>query len=206
MYKVFFNDRIVFFIENFLRNFQVNYGLFYKYGDKEELKELLEIFYLQKKIKCLYIFHHNLNKLKDEFKSCFHFIEAAGGLVKNKKGKILFIKRLNKWDLPKGKAEEGESNQQTALREIEEECGIKKLVILNSLQPTYHTYKKKDILILKKTYWYEMYYEGNEPLISPLQENITEVKWIYPKDIQIVLSNTYKSIIDVLKEGKLVSL
>ena len=51
-------------------------------------------------------------------------IEAAGGLVINRKGEYLFIYRNDKWDLPKGKLEKGERKRQGAVREVEEECGI----------------------------------------------------------------------------------
>src|SRR5438552_3388516 len=51
-------------------------------------------------------------------------IEAAGGIVKNTDGAYLFIYRLDKWDLPKGKIEKGEKTKEAAVREVEEECGI----------------------------------------------------------------------------------
>ena len=43
----------------------------------------------------------------------------------------VFIFRRGKWDLPKGKSDIGETNKQTALREVIEETGIKELVIKN---------------------------------------------------------------------------
>ena len=42
------------------------------------------------------------------------------------------MKRLGKWDLPKGKLDKGETIEECALREIEEETGAKGLSIVSS--------------------------------------------------------------------------
>src|SRR5690606_14096302 len=91
------------------------------------------------------IYYHNLEKLWKEFKKYFHYLEAAGGIVKNKNNEILFIHRLDKWDLPKGKVEAGETTESAALREVEEECGINNLKLLGFLTQTYHIYFQDDI-------------------------------------------------------------
>ncbi|MBS1532241.1 MAG: NUDIX domain-containing protein, partial [Bacteroidetes bacterium] len=52
-------------------------------------------------------------------------IEAAGGVVEDTKGIYLFLYRNDKWDLPKGKLERREGRKIGAVREVEEECGIK---------------------------------------------------------------------------------
>jgi hypothetical protein len=54
----------------------------------------------------------------------FTVIEAAGGVVLNEADDWLFIHRLGRWDLPKGKLEKGEKPKQAATREVSEECGI----------------------------------------------------------------------------------
>ncbi|MBK9671561.1 MAG: NUDIX domain-containing protein [Bacteroidetes bacterium] len=71
--------------------------------------------------------------------SIYTKIEAAGGIVKNKQGQLLFIFRHGKWDLPKGKIEKGENEQDAALREVEEECGIAELTLQKKLTTTFHT-------------------------------------------------------------------
>ncbi|OYX09229.1 MAG: NUDIX hydrolase, partial [Algoriphagus sp. 32-45-6] len=92
--------------------------------------------------------------LKDFVKSRFLIIKAAGGIV-TKKEKILMIFRLGKWDFPKGKLDKGESPEECAIREVEEECNIK--VRLGAhLYNTWHTYTQNRKSILKKTYWYAM--------------------------------------------------
>ena len=60
----------------------------------------------------------------DEFIKNRKFIHAAGGLVQNTNGDFLFMERNNTLDLPKGKLEKGESDEEGALREVEEETGV----------------------------------------------------------------------------------
>ena len=49
---------------------------------------------------------------------------TAGGLVINNNSKVLLIYRKNKWDLPKGKLDEGENLEEAAIREVVEETGL----------------------------------------------------------------------------------
>jgi 8-oxo-dGTP pyrophosphatase MutT (NUDIX family) len=51
-------------------------------------------------------------------------MNTAGGIVINKGNQVLLIFRKGKWDLPKGKSENGESLKKTAKREVVEETGI----------------------------------------------------------------------------------
>ncbi|MGC4056991.1 MAG: NUDIX domain-containing protein [Chitinophagaceae bacterium] len=57
----------------------------------------------------------------------FYPMHSAGGVVINEKQEILMIYRRGKWDLPKGKLDEGESLEECALREVTEETGLKEL-------------------------------------------------------------------------------
>jgi 8-oxo-dGTP pyrophosphatase MutT (NUDIX family) len=204
MYKVFFNERIVFLTQDFLKSFQENQGLFYKFREKKELKELLLLFLALKTIDQLFVCHPDSEKLIKEFRSCFRYVEAAGGLVRNSAGRVLFINRFEKWDLPKGKIETGESAGETALREVEEECGISGMEILSELQPTYHTYFDKALPHLKKTRWFEMLYRGNARPKPQTDEFITKIIWARPNELKIIRKNTYPSIIDLLTEAKII--
>ena len=129
----------------------------------------------------------------------YKVIEAAGGLVKNKKGEYLFIFRNGKWDLPKGKIEKGEGIKSAGIREVEEECGITKLKIVKELESTYHIYHQDEKAILKRTYWFEMLCEDESKLVPQTEEGITDVKWLSKKDLQQVNDNTYDSIKGVMK-------
>jgi 8-oxo-dGTP pyrophosphatase MutT (NUDIX family) len=202
MYKVFFKDRIVFLTNNIERDLSSDFGAIFKYSNPKELLDFIVNFESHEEIKKAFIYHHNLEELMILFSKSFKLINAAGGVVRNKNNETLFIHRLGVWDLPKGKAEKGESIEETATREVEEECAIAPLKIINTLQPTYHTYRLKSKLILKKTYWYEMSYEGNKTPQPQLEENITEASWIPDSDIEKVYKNTYPSIIEVLNEIK----
>jgi 8-oxo-dGTP pyrophosphatase MutT (NUDIX family) len=67
-------------------------------------------------------------------------IIAAGGLVTNPKGEILWIFRRGFWDLPKGKLDEGETIQTCAVREVAEETGISNIQLHEMLCFTNHLY------------------------------------------------------------------
>jgi len=198
MYKVFFKDRTVYFGDDFSKAFVKNKGLFYKYNNLQELTELVEAFFALTRIQNLYIFHDDILSLVEEFKACFNFIEAAGGLVLNKKGEFLVIMRDGVWDLPKGKLEKKEDFEQAALREVEEEVGLKGLRIRNPIISTYHTYHLSEDRILKKTKWFEMLYEGHKNPKPQKSENITEVRWAKPGETDFIRKNTYPSVMDVL--------
>ena len=105
-------------------------------------------------------------------------VEAAGGLVQNSNGEYLMIFRNGRWDLPKGKCEQGESMEQTALREVQEECGIDRLRVEKLLTVTHHAYAMHGVNVLKPTHWYAMRYEGSESVFTPqLEEGIRVAKF-----------------------------
>ena len=135
-----------------------------------------------------------------DFCSKYIMIEAAGGLVFNKDGDILMIFRNGKWDLPKGKLEIGESVEECAIREVEEECGISDLIIENKIKDTYHTYVLEGENILKKTYWYKMKTDYSAKLVPQIEEGITKASWVDKDQISKKLKNSYGNISDVLNE------
>jgi len=123
-------------------------------------------------------------------------IPAAGGIVRNLSGKILFIKRFGRWDLPKGKVEADENLQDAAIREVEEECGISNLQILRKIPSTFHIYRSPFIpepnnWVWKETSWFEMRYSGQDNGIPQLDEDITEIRWFAPEEIDEVYDSTY---------------
>ncbi len=198
MYKVFFKDRTVYFGDDFSKIFERNSGLFYKYNNIHELTELVHAFYFLKKIDKLFIFHDDILTLFDEFKACFKYVEAGGGVVFNGKGEFLVIKRNNIWDLPKGKLEKNENFESAALREVEEETGLDSMKIKQPILSTYHTYQEANKMILKKTKWYEMRYSGDKDPVPEERENITDTRWVAPGNIDFIRKNTFPSILDVL--------
>lgn len=198
MYKVFFNDRTVFFGDDFSRAFKRNKGLFYKFNNFQELYDLIELFSSLRQIRNLYIFHTDMLLLIEEFKACFTIVEAAGGLVFNEQGEFLVIRRRERWDLPKGKLDKGETFEQAALREVEEETGLRGLVPVTPLISTYHVYPLGEERMLKKTRWFEMKYSGSSVPVLQESEEITDYRWVKPGFTDFVRTDTYSSILDVL--------
>ena len=124
------------------------------------------------------VYGENIEEIWEDFTHMFKVIEAAGGLVKNKNNELLFIRRMGKWDLPKGKIEKGESLEQAALSEVEEETGLKELILEEFLNNTFHIYTERNgEKILKTTYWFKMTYVGNSQPIPQKEEGISEVSW-----------------------------
>ena len=144
------------------------------------------------------LIHSNLGALKKAFYKKFMLIKAAGGLVTNEAGDLLFIFRKNKWDLPKGKLEDGEDIESCAVRETEEETGLKGVRIGKPLITSHHTYDESGHHILKETFWYKLSVTGKQDLKPQVEEQITEIRWVNPGSMQEVLSNTYPLIRDVL--------
>ncbi len=135
-------------------------------------------------------------KVTTEFKNRFELILAAGGVVM-KKDKVLFMKRLGKWDLPKGKIDKGENTAQAALREVEEECGIK-AKILYKIGNTWHTFIQADKSHkLKKTAWYAMICLEDAGKKPQEEEGITKVKWVEEEKVQKKLDKSYSSIVHI---------
>ena len=198
MYKVFFKDRTVYFGDDFSKVFENNNGLFYKYNNLQELTEVVHAFYLLNTIDKLFIFHHDILTLFEEFKACFSYIDAAGGVVLKPDGTFLVMKRDGLWDLPKGKLEKGESAKIAALREVEEETGLKNLTVKQPILSTFHTYQITEDMHLKKIKWYEMHYSGEAEPVPEIAENITEIRWVEPGKTDFIRKNTYPSVLDVL--------
>lgn len=169
------------------------------YTSISEFLIFLDLMKVEPYLKNILFWNQNLEMMLNDLTSNIMTVEAAGGIVENKNGDLLFIKRLGKWDLPKGKIEKGESIQETALREIEEECGIDNLKLGSKICDTYHFYLEKDSLLLKKSYWFRVNYNGNDLNLKPQEnENITEAKWLNKSDIAQIKNNTYPSILNIL--------
>jgi 8-oxo-dGTP pyrophosphatase MutT (NUDIX family) len=136
--------------------------------------------------------------LKKTFFHHFMLITAAGGLVENNEGKFLFIFRRGYWDLPKGKLDEGETIEDCAKREIEEETGAGGLILVKKLGSTYHLYDEFGKHILKETVWFHFRTNEGKTLIPQTEEDIIEVRWTGPEEIEEMKSRTYATIRNLL--------
>jgi 8-oxo-dGTP pyrophosphatase MutT (NUDIX family) len=138
----------------------------------------------------------------NSFKKQFKTIKAAGGIVFNDKGELLLIKRLGKWDLPKGKIEKGEDTRLAALREVHEECGIHFLGLVSKNTITYHIYFLKGQWILKQTHWFNMIAWDDKNLVPQIEENITEVRWVNHAFISAKDFDTYDTLKPIFENIK----
>ncbi len=137
--------------------------------------------------------------VKDFFTHFVH-IEAAGGVVYNSSNELLLIKRIGKWDLPKGKIDGAETPNEAAIREVMEECGIDRPELGEKLPSTYHTYKMHNHRFLKTTHWFRMQASYKKELIPQLEEQITEAKWFETDKLDINQLDTYASIRHLLQQ------
>jgi 8-oxo-dGTP pyrophosphatase MutT (NUDIX family) len=144
-------------------------------------------------------FHPDLALLKNAFFKKFTIVKAAGGWIRNEKNESLFIFRRGKWDLPKGKLDKGESLENCAVREVQEETGLKQVDIVKPLTITYHTYHEGTKFILKESHWYLMNTNANQDLVPQTEEDIHEIRWVKEADLHPYMENTFPSIIDVLE-------
>jgi 8-oxo-dGTP pyrophosphatase MutT (NUDIX family) len=203
-YSVYFESRKIVFTSKSENYFRGSDGLYLKCKPTEDFAKLLDFFKSATYLQNLFIIGRDVKKLYKNFSQHFTVVKAAGGLVQNRDSEILIIKRNGIWDLPKGKADDDENAEQTALREVEEECGITNLSILQPIIKTYHTYTEKESPILKVTSWFSMYYAGNENLVPQDNEGISEVKWVSKAELPSYIKNTYESIKSVFVEAGLI--
>jgi 8-oxo-dGTP pyrophosphatase MutT (NUDIX family) len=125
-------------------------------------------------------------------------IQAGGGVVYNDNGEILIIFRRGKWDLPKGKLDDGETIAECAVREVSEETGAPNLTLGEKICDTFHLYNERNKNLLKHTVWFKMRSTGSTILMPQALEDIKEARWVHPGDLFHYMGNTYEAIKDVL--------
>lgn len=181
-------------------------AVYVNYSDKDNLLALIEKAEQSASPYSVFIIHENADELLKIFSSLYTLHAAAGGVVNNQRDEVLMIYRRGKWDLPKGKIEKHETIKQAALREVQEETGLKNLKIVEPVviypwkQPcTCHTYFEKGKRILKDTYWFVMNSTDTEPPVPQTEEEITETVWTPKQNISELMDNSYPSVAEVLK-------
>ena len=188
MYTIFKNECIIILTDKIEFEKKSNFYLWKNFDLKQYLTNCNET-----TSTIVYLYHSDLDILLKEFKNEFIVIEAAGGIVQNSKKEILFIYRNDKWDLPKGKIEKGETILETAIREVQEECGINKISLGDFIIKTFHIYIENEQSILKISHWYKMF--SDESDFKPqIEEGITSVSWKNIEEIKIAMKNTYPNI------------
>tara|TARA_A100000164_G_scaffold269879_1_gene241809 strand:- start:451 stop:1047 length:597 start_codon:yes stop_codon:yes gene_type:complete len=193
MYKVFINKLSIILTSKNKSLSQENSFLLSSITLNEILKKV-------RKHKKIFLYHPKKSELLKVFKSKIKVIFASGGIVKNDNNQILFIYRRGKWDLPKGKAEKGESIRETAVREVIEETGIEKLKIDKYFSNTFHIVRNNKKYFLKETSWFLMSSNFKGKLKPQLNEGIKSVKWKTFNDAKKIKKKTYGNISIILTD------
>lgn len=203
MYKVFFNDSLILVGSEMKKSLNRDVVQKFQDVDYDVVSQLVTRIETDSEPGSFFIFNDANDVNWTSFRKCFNEIPAAGGLVKDQNGRCLFIKRLGVWDLPKGKIEPDESPEAAAVREVEEECGIKRLNVICQLDSTFHIYRSPFLsspnnIVLKETKWFLMEYSGTDLPVPEVEEDIEEVAWFNMDELDTIYQNTYTSLIDFL--------
>lgn len=143
--------------------------------------------------------------IKDEKKVKFEF--SAGGVVLNKDHQVLIIKTKNLkgdtvYTFPKGHIEPGETTRTAAIREVEEETGVK-AEIVEKIQDVEYWFVHQGMKIHKRVSWFLM-----KPLSIKKKNRNVEVEDIIWYDInkvkEILSYSSDKELIDKLR-NKIIS-
>jgi 8-oxo-dGTP pyrophosphatase MutT (NUDIX family) len=147
---------------------------------------------------CLY-FNVDIRVIKKLISQKYPEVKAAGGVVLNANNEVLFIFRSGVWDLPKGHVEAGESFEETALREVEEETGLGAIHLLKELTTTRHFYLLKGKWEIKMTKWFLMQSNDKGVLTPQISEGIEKAEWISKSQLDQVLKNSFRSVQESLE-------
>lgn len=167
-------------------------------GKKKQIRQYLDLLDKNKNVRVVALYGEKAEQLWADFCACFILLEAAGGYVTGPDGRLLVFHRRQSWDMPKGKIDPGETPEQAALREVQEETGLKNLHLDGFLTHTWHTYTQKGERILKRTWWYRMH-TADTAVTPQTEEDIEEIRWVEPAAWLASRPVVYASIRDVIE-------
>ena len=172
-------------------------------GELFDLRSLVGMFEVSETLSRIYIPTEDTEATYQRICAEFKEVNAAGGLVSNRRGDYLLISRNGLWDLPKGHQEAGEDIRTTAMREVQEETGVNHLALRDLICITDHCYRRDGIWHLKHTWWFDMLYTDPTDLTPQREEDISKAAWVAKSSLPPFLHNTYPSIQEVFKEAKI---
>lgn len=202
MHKIYFKDRCMIICKPDEQALADPNSVEFHIGEHISIHTLVDMFEASESLSRIYIPTDDVEWMYRRVCAEFKEVDAAGGLVSNKRGDYLLIRRGGLWDLPKGHREEGEDIQLTALREVQEETGVDKLKLRDLICITDHCYLRNEIWHLKHTWWYDMLYTDPVNLTPQTEEDISKAAWVARSSLPPFLKNTFPSIIEVFREAK----
>ncbi len=200
MYKVFFNDSRLIIADNSEEEILNNDDAKVSVNDPGLLQPYVRQFLAGHND--LVIISEDKEMLWHMFQQLFLSVPAAGGVVKSSDG-YLFIFRKGKWDLPKGKIDEGETPDEAAVREVKEETGLQQVKIIHPLPSTWHIYfSEYDVSgskpVLKEAKWFLMETHAGQILVPEKGEGITDLRWFEKNELDFVIPNTFENLKELL--------
>jgi 8-oxo-dGTP diphosphatase len=110
-------------------------------------------------------------------------IRAAGGLVV-RDGTVAVVHRpkYDDWSLPKGKVDPGETWEEAAVREVEEETGVRARIVAELAPSHYRDRKGRP----KTVRWYRMDV-ADAGTFAPGTE-VDELRWLAPEEARALVS------------------
>lgn len=202
MHRIYFEKRSLVICGNDDSSLSDPNAVEFRLGDRLDIHTFVGIFESSPSLQKIYIPSDDIEGTYRRVCKEFKEVNAAGGLVSNRRGDYLLINRNSLWDLPKGHQEEGEDIAVTALREVQEETGVLALELKDLICITDHTYVRNGIWHLKHTWWYEMLYTDPVDLTPQREEDITKAAWVAKSSLPPYLQNSYPSIVEVFREAR----
>lgn len=202
MHRIYFEKRSLVICGNDDSSLSDPNAVEFRLGDRLDIHTFVGIFESSPSLQKIYIPSDDIEGTYRRVCKEFKEVNAAGGLVSNRRGDYLLINRNSLWDLPKGHQEEGEDIAVTALREVKEETGVLALELKDLICITDHTYVRNGIWHLKHTWWYEMLYTDPVDLTPQREEDITKAAWVAKSSLPPYLQNSYPSIVEVFREAR----
>lgn len=193
--RIYFTDKTLILTDS-PSNCEAHYRLAESEFSRAKIVKIFETFNI------IEVVGDSVEQLFERLLTMFKYVEAAGGLVENESGESLMMYRRGRWDLPKGHVEPFESDEVCAVREVEEETGVKGIEIGEFLCNTYHVYSVYGVWELKRTAWYAMYVKSDVALVPQMEEGIERVCWCSATEVADNLQHSFPTIVDVFAHKK----
>ena len=202
MHKIYFERRLIIICSPGEQALSDPNAVEFHFGEDVSIRALVAMFEASQSLSRIYIPTDNTEWMYRRVCAEFREVDAAGGLVSNRRGDYLLIQRSGLWDLPKGHREADEDIRETALREVQEETGVDQLELRDLICVTDHCYLRGGVWHLKHTWWYDMLYTDPVNLTPQREEDITKAVWVAKSSLPPYLTETFPSIQEVFREAR----